>query len=271
MRDLFPGLVGSMSEARIESIIETQDFFETINYNGHEEIINSLMTKTSDTSGHDFAETVEYCYHRCLDSLIRFLGIRLNDDETYGVYELLHILRGTYSLTEPESFDSVVDIIDEGVTSDETLCYLLASTEDQTVEWFIERIEYVDGALIDRIKNETLSVEFAEELDEKIQDILDTYKEYLTPEIQGVVYESLSNIEMLPLSFRGTFNSLQLQLRKLSPEVLIEELYQINLLANEPNSRLKENVMMVVDALYPDNLSLEAEFLNLLEERYVED
>lgn len=266
MNDLFGMLVGLLPPARLEYIIETEKLLNDMNVSMQHEPINSILASTPELSGMEIGETIEYVYYEALNSLIGNFGVRLIDDQ-HSLSDLLHIMRGINSISDKFNHAVVEEKLEDGTSAEEQLSSILSELETPDMFWFLGKLDYVDMDLIIRIKSELNNVEFAEELGEKQIDTVDNYRNYMTEEKKGVVYENLDSIEYLPMSFRTMVVALQDQFIQLDPVALVEQLYQLNILSDESDDNFRDNVFKVIRAIYPNDVSMETQVSKLIDDR----
>lgn len=241
MNDIFSDLVGQIPLGRLTYIMEAEKFFMDMGYEEHMVSINNVIGGSPENTGSELAEAIEYCYYECLYSLTELFGIRLADDN-HSLKDLLFICRAMHSITLPMNHDMVRGHIDLIQDTNELLATICASLEHPDMFWFLAKFDYVDGELINRIKDELNEVEDFEERDDLTIELAGIYKEHVNDSNKGIIANNTGYIPHLPVSFRGMFVSLQDKLSMVGPEQLAEEIYQLSLLANEKD-------------LYEDNLA----------------
>lgn len=248
--EYFPDIVGKIPPARLQTMIEAEMFLQEINEAGHQAMIINAIGGAEERTGPELGETFEFCYAETLIRIIGVFGIKLNDIE-YKLKDYLYIVRGLFAISKPHNHEVVELFIHDVADPSECLSNILGELEEPHMTWFMERLEYVDGDLINRIKDELNAIQDGETFDEVSVEILSDFKKHVTDDKKGIIAESTAYIPYLPLSFRSVFVSLQGQLKDLPPEELTEELYQLAILS-DTTGIFKENLMKVLTALEKD-------------------
>lgn len=254
MRELFSEIVGLLPNSRIEALSEAEDLFEYMNFSGHHYALNNIIGGDPVDTGIEYGNSIESCYYDALIENLSVFGIRVTA-EVMSVSELVEIMRGMVSLSHPNNLDIIEDIMDEEGSPGETLATLLSEVSFKDNLWFLDRFDYVDPDLMIRIRAEVNDIEFAEEMDELKVEIVNRYRNYMTPEKAGFVYEQLDDVSFLPMNYRTMVIAMQKELKLLNDEALIEELFQLNILSNSDVDDFIDNVSLVAKAFYPEDLT----------------
>lgn len=266
--DLFSMLVGTIPQGRLETMIEAEDVLNELNLDAHHYLINSVLGGSPEHAGLETGEAIEFCYYDTLFNAIKVFGIRLVDDN-HSLKDILHILRGVVSITDPANHDVVESEVESGVSSEETLANILSQLEEPDMFWFLGKLDFVDADIIERIKGELNNVEFAMELDERHTQVLTKYREHVSKEnaYLGVVYNNVDNVEFLPMTFRTMFVALQDQLRDLKADDLAEEVIQLMILSEEELDGFPEKLSKAFDAFHAGDPNWMSDYSRIVKEK----